>query len=559
MQEKIKNLINEALKNLGIEDVDFVVEHPADLKMGDYSTNIAMVLTKKLQMNPRELAEKIVAEMSKSLFNIVDKIEVAGPGFINFYLSPKFFNNSIKEILENKNFGENQSLVEKKIFIEHTQPNPFKTFHIGHLMNNAIGESVVRIVKANGADVKVASYHGDVGLHVAKTIYGMMQDKPQEFMLQKDDIVLSQQMAFLGYCYAFGTDRYESLNIEGKNKVIDINKKIYERSDKEINYLYNLGKDISLRYFDSIYNRLDSHFDYHFYESEAGPIGKNIVLENLGRVFEESEGATIFKGENFKPKTHTRVFLNKDKLPTYEAKEIGLAKIKKDLFTYDKSITITADEQDAFFNVLEVAIGEVFPEVKGKLKHLSHGMLKLPSGKMSSRTGSIISAEDLIDQVKEKVKGDEKIAIGAIKYMILRQAIGGDIIFDFDKSVSTEGDSGVYFQYSCVRAKSVLEKAEGLGMYTSFQIPTGWESTLIEKLLYQFPEVVLRSGQELQPHYVTNYLTELAQAFNSFYGNTVIINDKDESSAYKLSITKAFFVIMKKGLNLLGIEAPERM
>ena len=186
-------------------------------------------------------------------------------------------------------------------------------------------------------------------------------------------------------------------------------------------------------------------------------------------------------------------------------------------------------------------------------------MLKLPSGKMSSRTGSIISAEDLIDQVKEKVKGDEKIAIGAIKYMILRQAIGGDIIFDFDKSVSTEGDSGVYFQYSCVRAKSVLEKAEGLGMYTSFQIPTGWESTLIEKLLYQFPEVVLRSGQELQPHYVTNYLTELAQAFNSFYGNTVIINDKDESSAYKLSITKAFFVIMKKGLNLLGIEAPERM
>jgi arginyl-tRNA synthetase len=186
-------------------------------------------------------------------------------------------------------------------------------------------------------------------------------------------------------------------------------------------------------------------------------------------------------------------------------------------------------------------------------------MLKLPSGKMSSRTGSIIAAEDLIDQVKEKVKGDEKIAIGAIKYMILRQAIGGDIIFDFEKSVSTEGDSGVYLQYSCVRAKSVLEKAEAAGMLTSTESPTDWQVTLLEKLLYKFPEVVLRSAQELQPHYVTNYLTELAQAFNSFYGNTVIINENDESSPYKLSITKAFSLVMQNGLHLLGIQTPERM
>lgn len=312
------------------------------------------------------------------------------------------------------------------------------------------------------------------------------------------------------------------------------------------------AKKISFDYFDLMYKRLGSHFDFRFLESEAAPKGSQIVSNNIGRVFEESEGAVVFPGEKYG--LHTRVFLNSEGLPTYEAKEIGLAEIKKSLFNYQQSITVTANEQDAFFDVTEFVIGKIFPELEGKLKHLSHGVLKLPTGKMSSRTGNIISAEALIEEVKGRVKGDEYVAIGAIKYMILRQSIGQDIIFDFEKSVSTEGDSGVYLQYAHARANSVLEKAGKRGSADGEQ----GEIRVVEKLLYRFPEIVERAGAEYAPHHITTYLTELAGAFNNFYAHEQVISDEAESP-YRLAIVEAFRNVMRNGLTILGIPAPEKM
>src|SRR3989338_4297148 len=369
---EIKDKIYKLIKSFVPEGTNFVVEHPNDLTFGDYSTNAALV-TK----NIKDLADYCENNRPPE----VEKVDYQN-GFINFYLSKEFF----------------------KEMVEHTQPNPFKAFHVGHLMNNTIGESIARVIIANGAGVKTASYHGDVGMHVAKALW-------------KDDYVLGAR--------AFEEDP------SAKAEIQEINKKIYEKSDLEINSRYEAGKKKSLQEFEKIYNRLGSKFDYNFFESETAAIGKEIVSKNIGKVFEESEGAVIFKGEKFG--LHTRVFLNSDGLPTYEAKEVGLAKIKKDKYPFDQSITVTGNEQDAFFNVVEIAVGEVFPELKGKLIHLSHGMLRLPTGKMSSRTGNVITAESLIEDVKKKVKGDEAVAIGAIKYMILRQVIGNDIVFDIDK------------------------------------------------------------------------------------------------------------------------------
>jgi arginyl-tRNA synthetase len=373
--------------------------------------------------------------------------------------------------------------------------------------------------------------------------------------------------------YAEGHKAYEDSE-ESKKEILEINKKIYDESDPEISKIYEDGRQKSLESFEALYKRLDSNFDFHFFESESGEIGGELVRENIGKVFETGEGgAVIFKGENFEPKTHTRVFLNSEGLPTYEAKELGLAQIKKDWFDYDKSITVTANEQDSFFKVVEVAIGEVFPELKGKLKHLSHGMLKLPSGKMSSRTGTIISAEDLISQVKQKVEDKikdrelnhteieeigEMVAIGAIKYSILRQAIGGDIVFDFDKSISFEGDSGPYLQYATVRANSILKKAEGL-VAVSKNVPENWQTQNIERTLERFSSIVEKSGFEYAPHYLVTYLTELAGEFNSFYAGHKIIDETDPTSPYRLYITKAFVQVMTTGLNLLGIKVPEKM
>jgi arginyl-tRNA synthetase len=572
----LENSIKTALWSLKIDEKKVSkinLEHSEELTHGDYSCNIAMVLAKQVAQNPRELAEKIVAEINENKPKEISKVEVAGPGFINFYLADSFFAEQTKEIIKtDKKFGQTKIFAKQKFLIEHTQPNPFKEFHIGHLMNNAVGESISRIVKANGAETRIVGYHGDVGLHVAKTVFAMQKELPSKKILDTKNIV--EKIKYLGKCYSEGDKAYSD-DESAKQVIEEINKKVYDKSDKEINKLYVWGRKASLEYLDMLYKRLDSHFDHQFYESEVGEIGKETVLEFLKKgTFEDSEGAVVFKGEKFG--LHTRVFINKFGIPTYEAKEIGLAKLKRKYYKYDKSLTVVANEQNSFFDVVEVAIGEVFPELKGKLKHIAHGILKLPSGKMSSRTGTIISMEKLIGDTKEKVlekiadrdfsdkqKNEvaEIVAIGAIRYSILHQAIGGDIIFDFDKSLSFEGDSGPYLQYSYARAKSILRKAkeEKIKKVDWKKVSEGKEISQLEKLLYRFPEVVERAGGEYSPHYIATYLIELSSAFNNFYGQGKIVDKEDTKSSYKIALTEAFSVVMKNGLNLLGIQAPEKM
>ncbi len=550
MREELSKNIKEVLIELGVKDPKFTLDYPTYIELGDYTTNAAMAHGKELSKKPIDLANEVKAKLDEKKIFGISKIEVLLPGFINFFISPEYFANCI----DDRSFGNLYKGI--KYIIEHTTPNPFKVFHIGHLMDNVIGEAVSRIVRANGAELKVVSYHGDVGLHVAKAVWAIKNGQN------------------LADAYAYGNTAYET-NEQVKQEIIEINKKIYNESDPEISKIYEKGREESFNKFEELYKRLDSKFDKHFYESQTGPVGKELVEENIGKVFEKGEGgAVIFKGENFTPKTHTRVFLNSDGLPTYEAKELGLARVKKDWFDFDQSINITANEIDTYFNVIQVVVGEVLPELKGKLLHLSHGILKLPSGKMSSRTGTIVSAEDLIKQVKEKVEDkirdrelnhteieeiSEIVALGAIRYSILKQSLGGDIIFDFDKSISFDGDSGPYLQYATVRARSILNKVESSNLKIESKIPEGWETVNIEKMLTRFSSVVERAGKEYAPHHLVTYLIDLAGEFNSFYASHKIIDETDPTSPYRLYITKVFVGVMEEGLSLLAIKVPEKM
>lgn len=547
---------------LSIDD-DVTLEYPGDTTHGDFATNIALIYAKQAGKNPQELAKEFVEKLNASKLPEIESIETAGPGFINFKLKPSVFADVVEKIVATgKKFGNHTRLSGQRIIVEYTQPNPFKEFHIGHLMNNIIGESVSRLFEAHGTEVIRATYHGDVGLHVAKAIWG----------LQEMEVGTEMNAHLLGNAYATGAKLFET-NEEVKKEIIVLNKVIYDRSDPDVNVLYDTGRGVSLRHFEDLYKRLGSNFDFHFYESETAPLGKALVLEYLpSGVFEKSEGATIFRGEEFG--LHTRVFLNKEDLPTYEAKELGCIALKKEkIGDFDLSVTITANEQNAFFTVVEKSAEQVFPELCAKLLHLSHGMMKLPSGKMSSRTGDVVTAESMIETVKEvaraKIKDGvlsqamqediaEKVALAALRYTILRQSIGGDIIFDINQALSLEGDSGPYLQYACVRASTLLKKAEG-SVEISSTLPVGWQTTHVERLLQRYPRIIDRAGREYAPHQLVTYLTELAGSFNSFYGSHKIIDASDPTSAYRLSITKAFFDVMSSGLDLLGIEIPQEM
>jgi arginyl-tRNA synthetase len=564
-----------------------VLEHPEDLKNGDYSTNISLTIAKSIERNPKELAEKIVAEINRlNVDKNIEKVEAAPAGFINFYLSRKFFSQSVEEILnEGANVGKNKILDGKKIMIEYTDPNPFKPFHIGHLMTNAIGESVARILEHSGADVSRANYQGDVGLHVAKAIWGLLEyDFNTLENISKEKIISyfknsykfknSQESSFyIGTCYVAGSNKYET-DAKVKKEIDELNKKIYERTDEKINAIYDWGFDVTMEAFEDLYKVLGTKFDYYFLESAMADIGRDIVNENKGKIFEESDGAIVFKAEKYDPKLHTRVFITSTNLPTYETKELGLASEKfKTEPDMNLSITVTANEQKDYMKVVYKALSLIHPEYENKMLHITHGMMRFASGKMGSRKGNVVTGEsllrDTIALVMEKLKEREwdeieknavaeTVGVSAIKYSILKQNTGGDIIYDFEKSISFEGDSGPYLQYSYARANSVLEKAQKENIFPDFEnVPA--ETFEVEKMLYKFPEVVTRAVSEYEPHYIANYLIEIARSYNSFYGNNVIVNKEDPMSSYKVALTYAFSFVMKNGLHLLGIEAPKKM
>jgi len=529
MKKIIENLLKEAFDSLGIKSPNIKVTHPDILEMGDYDTYASGDI-----YEPGKIVEYINNHLPIGL-ELASYVQINKGGFINFRLSKEFFKKSIGEIVEKgSEFGKNENLKGEKVMVEHTDPNPFKSFHIGHLMPNVVGSTLANIFEWNGAEVKQACYQGDVGIHVAKAVWGMMQGSNEP--------------------YVFGNKKFEE-DESARKEIQEINKKIYDRSDESINKLYDEGRKKSLEYFDSLYKRLGSHFDYFFFESESAPLGKKLVEENMGKVFEVGEnGAVVFHAENYDKSLHTRVFINSEGIPTYEAKELGLAPMKFEKYPYTKSIVVTGNEVNDYFKVLLQALKLINPKLAEITKHIGHGMLRKPDGKMSSRTGDVIEAEELINEVKEKTKGDESVAIGAIKYMILRQSIGNDIIFDIEKSVSTEGDSGVYLQYAYARTCSILEKANSQGDASAERA----NIHEVEKLLYRFPEIVERASNEFAPNLLTTYLTEIAGSFNNLYANEQIISDNRES-AYLIALTRAFNTVMKNGLTILGIPASERM
>jgi arginyl-tRNA synthetase len=574
VNETIRQIIISALKTQDIPsemiaEGSFVVEHPADLSKGDYSSNAALVFAKVLGKNPVEFAQSMVDHIKLEPSSSIAKVEVAGPGFINFFLSPVFFEAKIKEIVEQGNaFGKGGTEQGKKVAVEYTDPNPFKQFHIGHLMTNIIGESLARLFEWNGAEVKRFCYQGDVGRHVALTIWGFrFMDRP----FPEDSTSLNEKVKFLGESYALASQKIKDIP-DFEAEIQEINKKVYDRSDAEVNEVYDKGREWSLEHFEEIYAILGTKFDQYFFESVTSPVGKAIVEAHTPDVFRQSEGAIIFPGEDFD--LHTRVFITKNGLTTYEAKEMGLAKLKYDTYPYDLGITITAHEQSDYFKVVLKALSFIFPEIASKSQHISHGMLRFASGKMSSRTGNVITGEsllnDMIDSAYEKVKDRlleesekkeiaQKVAVAALKYWILKQSIGKDIIFDKDKALSLEGDSGPYLQYAHTRALSVLRKAkeQGIEIDVDGHLPLP-EVDLVRKL-YRFSEVVEESLILRAPQQLVTFLTDLASTFNSFYATTPIVTSNDSSSGKKVALVAAFAQVMKNGLTILGIPIPERM
>ncbi len=571
MKQEILDVLKDVTKGLGIEGNSIKLDYPENFNHGDFTTNIALLSARDLEMSPKVLAEKIVAEFNKKQPKFIREVNIAGVGFINFFIKDEFFAQEIA-LISDTDFGKSVIEKGKKVMIEYTDPNTFKAFHIGHLMSNAIGESISRLIEYSGASVTRICYPSDIGLHIAKAIWAIQKHQDE---VPADGASIIEKTTFLGKMYVEGTVAYEA-DPANKDDIDALNKVIYEKSSPAVNNLYEKGRQWSLEHFELLYKILGTKFDDTIFESDMAPVGLDMVKTHLKNgIFEESEGAIVFKGEKYG--LHTRVFINSKGLPTYEAKDIGLniTKFNKHPDS-EQSIIITASEQNDYFKVITKILSLIDEKNGAKTKHIGHGMMRFASGKMSSRTGKVITAEDLLADIRELVAGkivgrgfsaeeteeiSSVIAVGAIKYSILRSSIGGDIIFDSAASISFEGDSGPYLQYSVVRANTVLNKAkqEGIKDFSNKDSKVPEKVSSVERLISRFPDIVERAKDEYVPQLVANYLINLAGTFNSFYASQTIVNKGDPLSPYYVMLTKTFRDTMTKGLWLLGIKVPSKM
>jgi arginyl-tRNA synthetase len=423
-------------------------------------------------------------------------------------------------------WGRGSARAGARVMIEYGNPNAFKEMHLGHMMGTIIGEALSRLIEASGAQVARDTFGGDVGPNVAKALWALRKNE--------DDP-------------------------EAKAEIDALNKEIYAGTDTALMDLWREGREVSMQEFRRIWRLLGTRYDYEFFDSDTTDSALRLVRDGLERgVFERSDGAIIYNGE--KNGVHTMVFVTSHDTPTYEAKDIGLAFLREERCPSDEVIIVTGNEQTGRFKTVLAALTELAPLVAQKTRHVAHGFLRLATGKMSSREGNVITAAefiaDVITQASEKNADPlvaEQVAIGAIKYMVLRQAPGSDIVFDPEKSLSLEGDSGPYLQYALVRAVKILSYAsEGTGGGEEPETPYD-----IERIILHYPAVAARAARELSPNLLVNYLTELAGSWNNFYASEQVLGSPEE--IYKQRVTRAFANTMANGLALLGIPAPEKM
>ncbi len=525
---------------------------------GDFATNVALQLAGKLSLAPREIAQKLASELTAQAGV---ETSVAGPGFINIRLSDAtLFSAALAaDTLE-------QPLTGKTVVTEYSDPNPFKVLHAGHLYTSLVGDAISNIVEAAGATVHRVNFGGDVGLHVAKAMWSIIQDLGGEQPEKLHDIPKSEKLDWVSARYVAGNEAYET-DETAKAEIVAINKRIYELHavddhSSPFAQIYWTCRQWSYDGFDDLYERLGMvPFEKYYPESATTPLGQETVQAGLEKgVFEKSDGATVFKGE--KLGLHTRVFINSEGLPTYEAKDLGLSLTKWQDYAFDQSIIITGNDIQEYMKVIIAVVSAFNKQAAERTLHLTHGQIKLAGGrKMSSRAGTILRADDILSAAEQAAadnfeSADMAITLGAVRYSFLRNRLGGDIIYNPEESVKLEGNSGPYLQYALVRAHSILKKADGVVSASEVTELDEAERSLA-RTISVYPEAYQNALRDHSPHHICNYLYDLAVAFNRFYENSRVVGH--ERTAIRVSLVTAYKNVLKSGLTILGMPQPEKM
>ncbi|MCW1296854.1 MAG: arginine--tRNA ligase [Candidatus Parvarchaeota archaeon] len=562
--EEIKKIVGKITK---LEVKDNWIEVPPDKKFGDFSCTIAFDLAKEMKRNPNEIANEIVKKIKLGKESNFSKIEVIS-GYINFFLKKEeFCENLLNKILkEGKKFGRLNIGKRIRTMVEFSQPNTHKAFHIGHLRNTCLGDALSRILEFANFDVIRANYPGDIGMHVARCLWCYLKfhrgEEPKE-----------RKGEWLGKIYAEACKRIEE-NPAYEAEVKEILKKLEERDKKLIN-IWRKTRKWSLDDFKRIYKELDVKFDVYFFESELERKGKRIVEEALKKgIAKISEGAPIVDLSAYG--LDVFMLLRSDGTSLYSTKDLALAKEKFEKYKIKKSIYVVGSEQKMYFQQLFKTLELLGFKQASDCYHLSYELVMFESGKMSSREGTVVLYDELADKMKEKAyeevrkrnpkisekearKIAEIIAIGAMKYGMLKFDNNKVIIFDWEKMLEFEGDTGPYLQYACVRANKILEKYGEIENKIRCNQVEEVEIELIKQISI-FPALIKKICETYKVNLLADYCYRLASKFNEFYDKCPVLSEKDEEKKrMRIAIVHATKLVIERCLLLLGIKIPEFM
>lgn len=545
MHQIKQNLAAELSENLDAEIVEDDLEI-SEGDHGDFAYPVMKVASKKDQ-NPRELAEKISGQLED--IEIIKKVEVAGPGYLNFFLDRKKYSKQIQDTLDSEKMGVEQK--DGKVLVEFSSPNLAKPMHIGHLRNNVLGDSIQRIMRFVDYDVTSENYIGDWGTKHGQVIYAFKKWGSMEEFEEKP----------MEHMYELYVKLHDEASEEEHKKAREWSKKI-EEGDKEAKKLWNMFREATIKHNEKEYSRMNIDFDRVTGESIVAEEAEEIIEEGLTKdIFEKDEDGSVyveFDDEEF-PST---IVKRSDGSTLYLSRDIANIQ-KRQREGFDHNLYVVATEQNLHFQQL-FKIAENFDIKDIESEHISYGMLHLEDGSISSSKGNIIRFSDVMDRALDKaakmeerdVGNAEAVGLGALRYANLSISREKDIEFSWEQALSFEGDSGPYLQYSNTRAKSILQKADTEG---ELEGELNDEEYSLMKKMAEFPEQVESAAEHREPAKIANYLSRLCEEFNSFYHSCPVLDADKEATNRRLRIIDLFVDVTDQGLELLGIEPLEEM
>lgn len=563
IREVIQSDIEKSIKNCGLELVVPVnVAYPTDLTHGDYTTNWPLQAAQKLQQSPLEVARKIEAIFVKS--EVYNPPTVAEPGFLNFHLRPDFLAKHLRlAIAEGDKFGFGSLGAGKKVIIEFSSPNIAKPMHIGHLRNTNIGQAISNVLSYNGYQTITDNHIGDWGTQFGKLLYAY-KSWGKEILQPRVDDLLSLYVKF--HSEAAANPELDSLaRLEFKK---------LEDGDAENRELWERFRKISLAEFERVYQELGvsftTQFGESFYEKDLSKLVTQVLASGAGR--KDPDGSVIIPLEGLPP----FLILKSDGATLYGTRDLATAKYRIDNVKPDQVLYVIGAEQSLYMQQLFAALKKLGWGENINWKHISYGLTRLPQGKMSTRAGEMVTAEEIlteayaraeqtIGQKDGQIKPDKSlvkaVAIGALKWNDLRISLDSEVVFDWDHLFSVEGNTGPYIQYSYARTQNILAKAdvsEKTGSFDPSILTHPSELSLLRQLVH-FPEVVQEAGIALSPHMICQFAFELAQNFSRFYEAVPVLSSGSAERTARLGLVTAVGSTLGISLRLLGINAPARL